>query len=206
MSRLLFSEIEFISSAANKEQFPLIKSDSGKLLPEVAIVGRSNVGKSSLLNYMFKRKNLARVSATPGKTQLINFFKVDKELVFVDLPGYGYAKVPKEMRADWGPLIQSYLDDRKQLALILYLFDMRRDPTDEDRELVEWFNRYQKPFMLVFTKKDKINKSSLEKRKNEIIKGLPESPYTPHLVSSTNEEGKENLIFSIKKYFKEQNN
>lgn len=123
-------------------------------LPEVAVVGRSNVGKSSLLNTLFGRKGFAKTSNTPGKTRLLNYFQVDKQLTLVDLPGYGYAAVSKQVKEKWAELLDRYLNARPRL--ILFLVDLRRDPTAEDQALVTWAHAIGKPLILVFTKADKL--------------------------------------------------
>lgn len=149
----------FVKSATNSKGYPILKLDRGGLVPEIAVAGRSNVGKSSLLNDLFQSKDLVKTSSVPGKTQLLNFFLLDKELAFVDLPGYGYAKVPLETRKKWGPMIQEYLDNRLSLKLVLFLFDIRRMPTEQDFLFLEWAEKSQKAVILVLTKVDKVNQS-----------------------------------------------
>ena len=109
-SKLVFAHCRFMKAPCRPEQYPILKDPRGKLLPEIAVAGRSNVGKSSLINHLFGTKGLAKTSSTPGKTQLLNFFSVDEQLVFADLPGYGYAKVPPKTRAEWGPMVQGNFD------------------------------------------------------------------------------------------------
>ncbi len=157
----MFAKAEFITSAATNSQYPSVVDEGGNPLPELAVVGRSNVGKSSLINHLTQNKKLARVSSTPGKTQLINFFNLDEELILVDLPGYGFAKVPKTIRDDWSALIQNYLENRNELKLILLLCDARHPPTKDDLLFVQWAKHYQKPLILLFTKTDKLNKNAL---------------------------------------------
>jgi len=140
----------FLTSAAKPDQFPELSA------PEIAFVGRSNVGKSSLLNHFTHSKKLAHISSRPGKTQLINFFSFGEDCTLVDLPGYGFAKVPKTMREKWGVLIQNYLEKRKNLALILLLVDLRHPPTKDDLAFAKWASHYKKPFIIVFTKADKL--------------------------------------------------
>lgn len=132
-------------------------------LPEVAFLGRSNVGKSSLLNSLLLRKGLARTSNTPGRTQSINFFLVNEGFYFTDLPGYGYAKVSKTMRADWGKMAEEYLGQREELALCIQLIDSRHKPTALDIQLNEWLVFNNKPHLIVATKADKISKNELQK-------------------------------------------
>lgn len=157
-----FKDARFVTTAVGPEGYPLLKTPQGQLIPEVAVAGRSNVGKSSLLNHLFHVKGLVKTSATPGKTQALNFFCVNDQLVFVDLPGYGFANVPPSTRKKWGPMVQGYLSKRAQLKLILFLFDIRRVPNEEDQEFLEWAAQSGKGVILVLTKTDKANQS--EKR------------------------------------------
>jgi GTP-binding protein len=142
---------EFVISAAAPEQFP------SEGLPEVAFLGRSNVGKSTLLNLLVGQTGLARVSQTPGCTQLINFFRVEDRFHLVDLPGYGYAKVPRGFSDRWKTLIESYLYERQSLKLSVLLIDSRRGWMDKDRELRDWLAFHNRPFVVVATKVDKLN-------------------------------------------------
>ncbi|MCH4890392.1 YihA family ribosome biogenesis GTP-binding protein [Acidaminobacter sp. JC074] len=148
---------QFVTSAVKREQYP--ESD----LPEIAVVGRSNVGKSSLINMLLNRKNLARTSSTPGKTQLINFFDIDGKFTLVDLPGYGYARVSKEQKKTWGTIIETYLKTRKNLLEVILLVDLRHKPTAEDVEMYKWIKTYGFNGIVVGTKYDKIKKSQLQK-------------------------------------------
>ena len=149
-------EAQFILSAAKPEQFPeaAVTAD----LPEVAFLGRSNVGKSSLLNRLAGTKGLAFTSARPGCTQLINFFRIGSDFVFADLPGYGYARVPKDIRSEWKGLIDSYLTNREPLKLCVILLDSRRGWMDKDLELKDWLEFHKRPFVVVATKIDKLSK------------------------------------------------
>jgi len=140
--------------------------------PEVCFCGRSNVGKSSLLNVLTNRNRIARVSNTPGRTQLINFFNVQDVVTFVDLPGYGWARVPTAVKATWGKTIQGYLEDRRQLCLALLLVDIRRTPGDEERGLLAWFEERGLPCLVVATKSDKLKRSQVYKATREIAKAL----------------------------------
>ena len=133
-------------------------------LPEIAFAGRSNVGKSSLLNKVLKRRSFARVSKTPGRTREINFFKVNDAFLLADLPGYGYARVSKERSADWGPLIESYLRGTKDLRGVVQLLDVRHDPTDDDRQMLDFLADVGVPVMFVATKIDKISRLAVDKR------------------------------------------
>lgn len=140
---------------------------------EIAFLGRSNVGKSSLINSLLFRKGLARTSNTPGRTQSINFFLINESFYFVDLPGYGYAKVSKTMRTDWGKMAEEYLAEREQLALCIQLVDSRHKPSDLDIQLNEWLEFNQKPHLIVATKSDKISANDLRKSLREAEKVLP---------------------------------
>ncbi len=155
---MIIKQTEFIKSAVKPSQYP----DEG--IPEIAFAGRSNVGKSSLINTLVNRKNLVKTSSKPGCTQLINFFKINNELSFVDLPGYGYAKVSKKTRAQWGPMIKSYLSTRHNLTGVILLIDIRRQPREEEFSLIQWFDERQIPCLAVLTKADKLSKQKRNKR------------------------------------------
>ncbi len=147
----------FESSAARLDQLPQPE------LPEVAFSGRSNVGKSSLINRLLNRKGLARTSATPGKTATVNFYRLDRARL-VDLPGYGYAKVSREEKRRWGSLIEGYLQADRDLRLVLQLIDMRHPPTADDRLMIDFLTEAEIPFVLVLTKSDKLNQSQRRER------------------------------------------
>ncbi|MBU6383613.1 MAG: ribosome biogenesis GTP-binding protein YihA/YsxC [Verrucomicrobia bacterium] len=151
--------------------FPSLKDPRGTPLPEVALAGRSNVGKSSLINHLFGQKNVAKTSATPGKTQLINFFAVDETFLMVDLPGYGFAKAPLEAVQKWSSAIDAYLNNRPTLKLILLLVDVRREMCREDLQMMEWAHARQIPLLLILTKTDKLNRSE----KADALKKYPEA-------------------------------
>ena len=157
---------EFLLSASTTRQFP------AATLPEIAFAGRSNVGKSTLINSLLNRKKLVKTSATPGKTQLINFFKVNDQFYFVDLPGYGYAKVPKSVRRKWQNLVEAYLSERETLRNVVLIIDCRHNPTVQDRQLLEWLEYYQRPSLIVASKIDKLKrgqvKNYLQKIKNNL--------------------------------------
>jgi GTP-binding protein len=158
-------------TAVKPEQYP--KS----CLPEIALVGRSNVGKSSLINAMLNRKDLARVATTPGKTRTINFYKINNELYFVDLPGYGYAKVSKAEKAVWTGMIETYLKAREQLRLIIMLVDIRHAPSQDDRVMYDWLTGQAKPRLIVATKADKVPVTKVAEHLREIraTLGMPET-------------------------------
>ncbi|MBA2369292.1 MAG: YihA family ribosome biogenesis GTP-binding protein [Candidatus Protochlamydia sp.] len=162
----------FVKTAVDPKDYPVIRNQSGKILPEIAVVGRSNVGKSSLLNLLFQSKNLVKTSSTPGKTQTLNFFKMNDEIAFADLPGYGYAKVPPSVKKQWGPMVRSYLEQRESLALILFLLDIRRIPNEEDLQFIEWVLFNEKPLILVLTKIDKVNQKEVRGNTAKILETL----------------------------------
>jgi GTP-binding protein len=163
-----FKEVRFLTSALYPAEFPNLKDSQGKFLPDIALVGRSNVGKSSLLNSLFQKK-MVKTSATPGKTQRINFFIADEKLLVVDLPGYGYSKAPVETVEEWGRAIDAYLNERKTLRLILLLIDIRRGPSDKEMMMIEWTKAKNVPLLVVFTKTDTV--SPVEKEK--MLRSLP---------------------------------
>ncbi|MBR0131831.1 MAG: YihA family ribosome biogenesis GTP-binding protein [Lachnospiraceae bacterium] len=142
------------------------------VLPEFAFAGRSNVGKSSLINGLLNRKALARTSSQPGKTQTINFYNINKELLFVDLPGYGYAKVSQEIKAKWGKMIEKYLNSSKQLNLVFLLVDIRHEPNANDKQMYEWVRNAGLEPVVIATKADKINRSQLQKQLKIVKQGL----------------------------------
>lgn len=176
---------EFVKSAVKPEQYP------GGDLPEVAFAGRSNVGKSSLINVLLGRKKLAQTSATPGKTRLINFFTVNGKLSFVDLPGYGFARVSRAEQETWGPMIGTYLRKRENLRLVISILDVRHDPTGQDRDLIDWLRRFGRKHLIVLTKSDKLSRGEALERRRQIasLLGLGEFE-TPILFSARTGEGK----------------
>ncbi len=177
---------DFITGAVSPKQFPPEKS------PEFAFAGKSNVGKSSLINSLLNRKKLVRTSQTPGKTQMINFFAVNSDLVFADLPGYGYAKVPESIRKNWRKLIESYLLKRKKLKGVIFLIDIRRGISDLDKDLQEWLESGGIDYVLVATKSDKLTRSEKKRQLKELkefsSKGGEIIPY-----SSKSAEGRQEV-------------
>ena len=156
----------FIKSATKPAQYP--ESD----LPEIAFAGRSNVGKSSLINVLVNRKKLVRTSSTPGRTQLINFFDVNEAFTLVDLPGYGFAKVPLDVKRQWGPMMETYLSSRANLQGVVLILDIRRIPRDEDLQMLTWLRTFSVPPLLVVTKCDKVSKNERERQMALIAKEL----------------------------------
>ncbi len=162
-----FHDVHFVTSALHPEEFPTLKNDQGNILPEIAVVGRSNVGKSSLLNVLFQKK-LVKTSATPGKTQRINFFVADKRVLLVDLPGYGYSKAPKELVGEWSSAIDAYLNTRTTLKLILLLIDVRRGPSERENAMLAWAETKQIPVLVIFTKTDTVSANEQKKTMSTI--------------------------------------
>ncbi|HWO01858.1 MAG TPA: ribosome biogenesis GTP-binding protein YihA/YsxC [Blastocatellia bacterium] len=146
---------KFTKSATDPEHYP--PGDR----PEVAFLGRSNVGKSSLMNSLLRVRGLARTSSTPGRTQLINFFLINDAFYFVDLPGYGYARVPSEVKREWGPMVEKYLATRQNLVLSIVITDSRHEPTKLDLQMIEWLQSKGKPFVIIGTKADKLSGNQL---------------------------------------------
>jgi GTP-binding protein len=180
---------EFITSAVKKDQYPIDNR------VEVAFVGRSNVGKSSIINSLTNRKKLAKVSQTPGKTRLVNFFLINNDFYLVDLPGYGYAKVSKAEKDSWGKTIEMYLKDREQLKRVVLLVDSRHKPTGDDIMMYDWFKHYGYDVVVVGTKSDKITRNELKKNEKVIKDTLKlRSEDKLYFFSSLNREGRDELI------------
>ncbi len=185
---------EFVRSATKPVHYP------PEGLPEIAFAGRSNVGKSSLINALLNRRGLARTSNTPGRTQEINFFCVNDQVAFIDLPGYGYAKVPEGLRRNWGPMIETYLSKRRTLRLVVLILDIRRDPSAEDRQLIHWLRFYGLNFIVVLTKTDKLSGNQRRDRLRRIGADLDLPPATAVIAfSAKNREGKDPLWREIEK-------
>lgn len=160
------NNVELTAVCGRKEQYPNTE------LPEVAFVGKSNVGKSSLINCMVNRKSLARTSQNPGKTRTINFYNVENIVHFVDLPGYGYARAAKSEIAKWGKMIEEYLLERSQLKSIILLIDIRHEPSDNDKIMYDWLKHYGYKIIIVTTKSDKLKRSQINKHISIISKSL----------------------------------
>ncbi|RIO39842.1 ribosome biogenesis GTP-binding protein YihA/YsxC, partial [Staphylococcus saprophyticus] len=164
------NEIELLISAVKPEQYP----ETG--LSEVGLSGRSNVGKSTFINSMIGRKNMARTSQQPGKTQTLNFYNIDNQLVFVDVPGYGYAKVSKKQREAFGKMIEKYISQREELKLVIQLVDLRHNPTEDDILMYNYLKYYEIPTFVVATKEDKIAKGKVQKHLANIQQKLEMEP------------------------------
>lgn len=193
--------VNFLTSSFKREQWPEAN------LPEVAFVGRSNVGKSSCLNSLVGGKAIARVSKTPGRTQAINFFGLKRagmDIRFADLPGYGFAKVPKSVKKTWEKMIGDYLEGRKKLALVVVLVDLRRDPTELDLNMVDWLEHTGRRGLLVVTKADKISKSKRLNRLALITKGLGVEREAAMLFSSVDKIGRAELWARIDEACREE--
>ncbi len=163
---MIVSSAEFVTSAVKPSQYP------PGVLPEIAFAGRSNVGKSSLINTLVNRKRLVKTSATPGRTQLINFFEVNGRFSFVDLPGYGYAKVPLAIKKSWGPMMETYLSGRETLAGVVLILDIRRIPRQEEFDFLAWLTRYGIGRILVLTKADKLSANQQRNQQRAVAAAL----------------------------------
>jgi len=155
---MIVKHAEFIKSATRPTHYP------EESLPEIAFAGRSNVGKSSLINVLVNRKSLVRTSNTPGRTQLINFFRINDAFTFVDLPGYGFAKVPLAVKKEWGPMMQTYLSRRSNLRGVVLILDIRRIPSEEDLQMLQWLRACGIPPLIVVTKCDKLSRNQRAKQ------------------------------------------
>ncbi|MFA5515744.1 MAG: ribosome biogenesis GTP-binding protein YihA/YsxC [Desulfuromonadales bacterium] len=184
---MIVKTTEFIKSAVHPHSYP--EGDA----PEVAFAGRSNVGKSSLINVLVNRRGLVRTSSTPGRTQLLNFFAVNGEFTLVDLPGYGFASVPLAVKKQWGPMVRTYLESRRNLRAVVLLFDLRRVPREEDQQLLDWLEELAIPTIPVITKADKISRNRRAAQIAPIVEasGLPADAFT--LFSALSKEGREEI-------------
>jgi GTP-binding protein len=192
------TQAEFIISAMGPDQFP---QDA---LPEIALAGRSNVGKSSLINKLINRKNLARTSSVPGKTQTLNYYRINEQFYFVDFPGYGYAKVSKTMRERWGQIAEAYLRERESLRLVLQVIDLRHPPSAEDKAMNEWLLYYGIPRCVVATKADKIPRSRWDKHLKVIRQSFEMTTQDPLIMfSSETGAGKDEVWGIISKQLEE---
>lgn len=198
-----FLHPRFIKTAVLPEDYPVLRDLSGDLLPEIAVVGRSNVGKSSLLNHLFNTKHLVKTSSVPGKTQALNFFTAS-DIAFADLPGYGYAKVPLAMKKQWGPMVKKYLETRETMELVLFLLDIRRIPNEEDKQIIDWATYYNKAIIIVLTKADKLNQSERAQASKKIIEALQMENLHFVIYSVTKHLGRKQLVRLIQEALNEE--
>lgn len=184
---MIIKSATFIKSAVTPSHYP-----AGDL-PEIAFAGRSNVGKSSLINVLVNRKNLVRTSSTPGRTQLINFFEVNSRMMLVDLPGYGFARAPAAVRKQWGPMMETYLSSRSNLRGVVLILDVRRTPCAEDKCMLEWLGSYAIPALPVITKCDKVSRNEKAKQAEMISRflGVPKSRFA--YFSALSKEGRDDV-------------
>ena len=190
---MIIKSAQFVTSAVKPDQYP--PAD----LPEIAFAGRSNVGKSSLINTLVNRKRLVKTSSTPGRTQLVNFFVINDALSVVDLPGYGYARVPFAVRQRWGPMIETYLTTRETLKGVVLILDIRRRPRAEETGFIDWLKQYRLASILVLTKTDKLSKTNLIKQRRLIAEDLNISSEDLIMFSAKNRSGREAVWQSIEK-------
>ncbi|PAV27706.1 YihA family ribosome biogenesis GTP-binding protein [Virgibacillus profundi] len=186
---------EIVISAVSKQQYP------GDQLPEIALAGRSNVGKSSFINKLINRKNLARTSSKPGKTQTLNFYKINEAFYFVDVPGYGYAKVSKKERDKWGAMMEEYFQTRDTLKAVLLITDVRHEPTKDDIQMYDYLKHFELPVIVVATKLDKVPKNKKDqyiKRTRNTLEMAPEDYVLPF--SSETAEGKDEAWRLLRKF------
>ncbi|MBD3331476.1 YihA family ribosome biogenesis GTP-binding protein [candidate division GN15 bacterium] len=185
------TECTFSGSVYSLSQLPRDKR------PQIAFAGRSNVGKSSLLNRLVGRKKMAKVSSTPGKTRSLNFFLINRRFYFVDLPGYGYAKVARKVRESWGELVEKYLETSPDLIGLVLLLDCRRDPTPEDLQLLDWLADRQIPALVAITKVDKISRNHIAKKEQQVEQelGLAAIPFSA--LKGTGKNELLNTVFNL---------
>ncbi len=184
---VIVKSTEFIKSATKPSHYP--ESD----LPEIAFAGRSNVGKSSLINVLVNRKNLVRTSSTPGRTQLINFFNVNNRFTLVDLPGYGFAKVPLAVKKEWGPMMEAYFATRENLKGVVLILDIRRTPTPDDRQMLQWLRAYGITSLLVVTKCDKVTRNERARQAAVIARALDVTKDDLCFFSALSRDGKDEV-------------
>ena len=190
---------DFITSMANYGNY------AGRGLPQIAIAGKSNVGKSSLINKLCRRNKLARTSATPGKTRLINVFELNKEFHLIDLPGYGFAKVDKQEKARWGKMMQDYFEQSEELRHVLCLVDIRHDPTEDDKQMNLFLRQMGIPFTVIATKADKISRGARQKQLAPICRALLVQPWDVICWSSEDGTGREDLLKLLEKVLSDDN-
>lgn len=184
---MIVTSAEFVKSAVREQDYPAPD------LPEIAFAGRSNVGKSSLINVLVDRRRLVKTSATPGRTQLLNFFRINDRFCFVDLPGYGYARVPESVRRQWGPMVERYLSKRGCLRGVVLIVDIRRTPKEEELDFLQWLSDRRIPARIVLTKVDKLSKSRRQQRRRAVADALSTAPEDLVLFSAKTRQGRPDL-------------
>ncbi len=189
---MIIKSAEFVISATRPGNYP------PENLPEIAFAGRSNVGKSTLINKLVNRKHLVKTSSTPGRTQLLNFFNINEKFIFVDLPGYGYAKVPDRVKKDWGKMIETYLSSRLTLKGVVLILDIRRNPGEEERNFISWLHQQKIPAILILTKADKLSKTKV------IEKALSVNPEELICFSAKTRQGLDNAWKAIEYCIEDQ--
>lgn len=198
MKKFAFKQVRFLTSATTLKGCPTVYGAGGMPLPEVAVAGRSNVGKSSLLNNLFNLKHLVKTSQKPGKTRLLNFFQVDDDCIFCDLPGYGFAQVKQGMRSSWKEMIEQYIEQRESLKLVLLLLDIRRTPSEQDLQFFEWIEHLKIPIVIVFTKTDKLSQGAVSASIKKNLAKLEVTKVSKVLYSVLKNKGRRELIYEIK--------
>ncbi|MBW1889414.1 MAG: YihA family ribosome biogenesis GTP-binding protein [Deltaproteobacteria bacterium] len=188
---MIITSAQFITSAVKPSQYTLAE------FPEIAFAGRSNVGKSSLINALVNRRRLVKTSRTPGRTQLINFFLINDSLSFVDLPGYGYAKVPAAVKKKWGPMIETYLSSRESLKGVILILDIRRSPGMEELNFIDWLGREGLACLMVLTKTDKLSKTRQAKQHHMIARAVQKEKKDLLLFSAKTKKGKAEIWRAI---------
>ena len=189
------NQAEIVISAISEKQYPEAR------YPEFALAGRSNVGKSSLINRLINRKNLARTSSKPGKTQTLNFYLINESIYFVDVPGYGYAQVSKKERAKWGGMMEEYFKNRETLQAVILITDLRHEPTEDDIQMYDYLKYFELPVIVIGTKLDKIPKTKRYKhikRSKKVLEMDPEDIFIPF--SAETSEGKEDVWNAIRSF------
>ncbi|CEI83914.1 putative GTP-binding protein EngB [Oceanobacillus oncorhynchi subsp. incaldanensis] len=193
------NQAEIVISAVSEKQYPQ------EQYPEFALAGRSNVGKSSLINKLINRKNLARTSSKPGKTQTLNFYLINESLYFVDVPGYGYAQVSKKERAKWGGMMEEYFKNREPLRAVILITDLRHEPTTDDVQMYDYLKFFELPVIVIGTKLDKIPKTKKDKhikRSKKVLEIDPDDIFIPF--SAETGEGKDAVWGAIKSFIAEE--
>jgi GTP-binding protein len=188
---MIIKSADFVISATRPGNYP------PKNLPEIAFAGRSNVGKSTLINKLVNRKHLVKTSSTPGRTQLLNFFNINDAFVFVDLPGYGYARVPERVKKDWGKMIETFLSTRSTLRGVVLILDIRRNPGEEENNFIAWLHQQEIPTALILTKADKLSKTKQKKQVQAIEKALSVDPEELICFSAKTRQGLESVWKAI---------